>query len=167
MKIKLRKTINSDLESIYDLQNKCFNDSDRWYKCIISQYLNTGLVLEHYNNIIGVLLQGNITPCESSDKFEILNDIGNEFINNNDHLKEIYGITMLCIDPNYRKKGLAQLLINKHFNINKNKLLCLNTRNLNINAINLYKKMGYNNILLIKNKYFLPNEDSRFMIKII
>jgi ribosomal protein S18 acetylase RimI-like enzyme len=167
MKIKLRKTINSDLESIYDLQNKCFNDSDRWYKCIINQYLNTGIVIEHDNNIIGVLLQGNITPCESSDKFEILNDIGNEFINNNDHLKEIYGITMLCIDPNYRKKGLGQLLINKHFNINQNKILCLNTRNLNINAINLYKKMGYNNILLIKNKYFLPNEDSRFMIKII
>lgn len=167
MKIKLRKTINSDLESIYDLQNKCFNNSDRWYKCIISQYLNTGLVLEHDNNIIGVLLQGNIISCEPSDKFEILNDNGTEFINNNDHFKEIYGITMLCIDPNYRKKGLAQILINKHFNINQNNMLCLNTRNSNINAINLYKKMGYNNILLIKNKYFLPEEDSRFMIKII
>ena len=165
MKIILRKTINSDLESIFELQKICFNDPDRWYKCIITQYLNNGLVIEHNKEIIGVLLQGKITPCESSDKFELLNDFSQTFINNNDHLKEIYGITMLYIHPNYRKKGLGKILINKHFNMNQNKILCLNTRNSNINAINLYKKMGYNDILLIKNKYFLPNEDSRFMIK--
>jgi len=60
---------------------------------------------------------------------------------------------------------LAKKLIEKHWQDNPNKILCLNTRRSNINAYSLYKKMGYEHIALIKNKYFLPTEDSIFMIK--
>jgi ribosomal protein S18 acetylase RimI-like enzyme len=83
---------------------------------------------------------------------------GNQF-------KEYYGIVMICIHPNYRGKGLGKKLIEKHFDDNKNNLVCLNTRRSNINAYLLYKKMGYEQIGFIKNKYFLPSEDSVFMIK--
>ena len=53
----------------------------------------------------------------------------------------------------------------KHFKDNSNKTICLNTRRSNINAYRLYQSMGYNHIAFIKNKYFLPTEDSIFMIK--
>jgi ribosomal protein S18 acetylase RimI-like enzyme len=39
------------------------------------------------------------------------------------------------------------------------------TRQSNSNAYELYKSMGYIQIAIIKNKYFLPSEDSIFMIK--
>ena len=44
-------------------------------------------------------------------------------------------------------------------------MLCLNTRQSNSNACELYKSMGYIQIAIIKNKYFLPSEDSIYMIK--
>jgi ribosomal protein S18 acetylase RimI-like enzyme len=53
----------------------------------------------------------------------------------------------------------------EHFEVNKSKTLCLNTRLSNINSISLYKKVGYNHIANIKNYYDYPPEDSVFMIK--
>jgi ribosomal protein S18 acetylase RimI-like enzyme len=73
---------------------------------------------------------------------------------------------MICVDPEFRGKGLAKKLIEKHWQDNPNKnILCLNTRKTNISAFMLYKLMGYEHIAYIKNKYFLPTEDSIFMIK--
>jgi ribosomal protein S18 acetylase RimI-like enzyme len=177
MKIKLRKSKHDDLESIYELHQKCFNESDQWYKSIIAQYLHNGYVLELVNNkIIGVLLQGDITPCNNeasffcndensdSNNFMPTNIDGEEFLNTSKHIKEHYGITMICIDNKYRGKGLAKRLIGIHIKDNPKKLLCLNTRKSNTNAYELYKKMDYQQIALIKNKYFTPNEDSIFMV---
>ena len=217
MKLQIRKSNINDLYNIYDLHIKCFiNKSDHWYKSIITQYLNNSIVIEliNENKIIGVLLQGNLIPCNQElqnqnnnilelynicnnyqeisinedppnkkenilnedppnkkyniyekDIFIPCNDKGNIFFKNMDHIKEHYGIVMICIDPRYRGYGLAKKLINKHIQNNSNKLLCLHTRKSNIIAYNLYKNMGYEHIGFIKNKYFLPNEDSIFMIK--
>ena len=177
MKIKLRKSKHDDLELIYDLHQKSFNESDQWYKSIISQYLHNGYILELVDKkIIGVLLQGDITPCNNeasffcnneklnSNNFFPTNNDGEEFLNTSKHNKEHYGITMICIDIKYRGKGLAKKLIETHIKDNPKKLLCLNTRMSNTNAYELYKKMNYQQIALIKNKYFLPNEDSIFMV---
>ena len=179
MKVKLRRSNNNDLDDIYNLHVKCFEQSDQWYKSIISQYLHNGYVLEIINEgkIIGVLLQGDIIPCSNNEPslfitddknikedFNYSNNYGKEFVDNNNHLKEQYGIVMICINPKYRGKGLAKNLIKTHIYENPNKLLCLNTRRSNINAYQLYKTMNYIQIAFIKNKYFLPNEDSIFMI---
>jgi len=179
MKIKLRKSNNNDLELIYELHVKCFEESDQWYKSIISQYLHNSYILELSNKqIIGVLLQGNITLCNNdfsifnkeeniiSSDFIPSNEYGSKFLNDSKHLDEHYGITMICIDPEYRRKGLAKKLINQHITDNSNKLLCLNTRKSNKNAYELYNNMNYQEIGIIKNKYFQPNEDSIFMIHI-
>jgi ribosomal protein S18 acetylase RimI-like enzyme len=172
MKIKIRRSTQDDLEKIYELHTICFNRSDLWYRSNIQHFLNTGIIIEKESEIIGVLLQGNITPCNKKieiesdhdykeDIFEPINDKGKLF----NQFEEYYGITMICINPRYRGKGLAKKLIIKHFDDNKNMTLCLNTRRSNINAYQLYKKMGYEQIAFIKNKYFLPSEDSVFMIK--
>ena len=183
MKLLIRRTCIDDLENIYNLHIKCFSQTDLWYKNNIQNYLDKGIVITKNDNIIiGVLLQGEIIPCnnnnnnnfsfikdnlknEFEDIFEPITDNGITFSNNNLHYKSLYGIVMICIDPKYRKKGLAQQLIKKHFDDNMNNLICLHTRASNINAINLYIKMGYEHIAFIKNKYFLPNEKSAFMIK--
>lgn len=178
MKIKIRRSCNDDIDKIFDLHSLCFSKNDCWYKSAIANYVNNGIVIQviDTNNIIGVLLQGNILPCSNFDKtseffsnetFESVNDYGSVFFDDNLHKKEHMGIVMICIHPDFRGKGLAKKLIEKHFQDNKGKLVCLNTRKSNHNAISLYKSMGYIHIGNIPNKYFLPNEDSVFMIKIL
>lgn len=196
MKVKIRRTSYDDLDKIYDLHTKCFFTTDQWYKSNIKHYLDKGIVVEKSDNsqIIAVLLQGNITPCNKKidteqfdynnlyyiednqnkidnsgdykeDIFEPVSDTGYYYLKNNLHFNDIYGIVMICVHPDFRGKGLAKKLIEKHFKDNPNKILCLNTRKSNIGAFMLYKSMGYEHIANIKNKYFLPNEDSIFMTK--
>jgi len=180
MKVKIRRSTQDDLENVYNLHTKCFSNADHWYRAAIRNYLDNGIVIENKTNntLIGVLLQGNITPynekldVNSSEKddykediFEPTNEYGKTFYENKMHYKEMMGIMMICIDPSFRGKGLGKKMIEKHFKDHMNKDLCLNTRRSNINAYSLYKKMGYEQIAFIKNKYFQPNEDSIFMVR--
>ena len=174
MKVILRQSNNTDLEAIYELQTKCFNKSEHWYRSIIQNYLSNGYVLEiilpNKIKIIGVLLHGEIIPCNegilnnSGDIFIPQNDYGKDFLQNNLHKKPLEGIVMICIHPKFRNKGLAKKLISKYHYDYNNIDICLNTRASNP-AFNLYIKMGYKHIGIIKDKYFLPIEDSYFMIK--
>jgi ribosomal protein S18 acetylase RimI-like enzyme len=167
MKIVIRNSTFNDNEKIYNLHIKCFQQSDRWYRPVICDTCKNGYVVEiaETGKVIGVLLYGKITPCINDDIFNYTNIQGWEFMNNNDHLKEHDGIIMLCVDPKYQKKGLATKLINQYHCDSKTDL-CLNTRKSN-NAYNLYIKLGYNHIGTIKDKYFLPIEDSYFMYRFI
>lgn len=169
MKVKIRKGTNEDLDGIYNCHKACFeNIGDIWYKNIIQQYIETSYVVEKMedNQIIAVMLQGDITPCEESDKenFEVVNKSGDIFVENNLHLESIPSITMLCVMPDYRGKGLAKKLIEIHSKNNQDDVVCLYTRKSNP-AFNLYVKLGYEHIATVKNKYFQPNEDGYFMIK--
>lgn len=175
MKVVLRQSNVNDLEAIYSLQTKCFIKSEHWYRNAIQNYLSNGYVLEiilqdNKNKIVGVLLHGEIIACNeglfnnSGDVFVPMNDYGKYFMANNLQKKPMEGITMVCIHPKFRNKGLAQKLINKYHDDNQDKELCLNTRASNP-AFNLYIKMGYIHVGTIKDKYFLPTEDSLFMIK--
>ena len=192
MKIKFRRGCQNDIDNVYDLHTKCFQPTDCWYKSAIRSYLDKSILIEviETKQIVGVLLQGFLTPCNKKfnatenetsicladttnstnykeDLFEPINEDGKLFQKANYQYKSIYGIVMICIDNEFRGKGLAKKLIEKHFkdNTNTHNILCLNTRRSNINAYKLYQSMGYNHIAFIKNKYFLPVEDSIFMIK--
>ena len=175
MKVKFRRSNIDDIDYIYSLNQMCFTTNDQWYKTIIGNYINDGIVIQYDNTIIGVLLQGSITPCnrplfendkyDKADKFIPNSNLGKTFLDNKLHEDELYGIVMICIHPDFRNKGLAKKLIQKHFDDNKTKLICLHTRESNYNAIKLYISMGYTHIANIKNKYFLPDEDSVFFIK--
>jgi ribosomal protein S18 acetylase RimI-like enzyme len=170
MKIRIRRSTKEDLDPIYDLQNKCFDTGDQWYKSYIIQYLEDSLVIEtsETNVIIGVLLQGLILACDSdeNDKFIPNNKSGEIFKEQKLHFEPTYGITMLCIHPDFRNKGLATKLIELHLKEHKDELVCLQTRKSNP-AFNLYVKHGYEHIATIKGKYYSPTEDSYFMIKTI
>ena len=178
MNILIRKSHPSDLQQVYELSKKCFLyplDESK-----IMSYLNNSFVIEikDSSNIIGVLLQGilisrnpdlinTVDSTYKSDAFTPINSEHKLFLENNIYCKKIYGIAMLCIDENFRSKGLAQKLIEKHWQDNLNKFSCVNTRVSNSNAYNLYKKLGYQDIAIIKNNYLHHDEDSIFMVKIL
>ena len=169
--IRIRKTnySSNDLEGIYESHLKCFEKGDVWYKSIIKQSLNNSWIIEKSDKpctIIGVLLQGIAIPSEEIDdtNFKQITPSGDIIIKNKLHLEELPTILMLCIDPEFRNKGLAKKLIEIHFNEYKNELIYLITRKSNP-AYNLYLKMGYEHVANIKDKYFFPTEDGYFLIK--
>ena len=167
-KIKIRQGTNDDLDNIYDCHVRCFDKSDLWYKSIIQQSLKNSYVIEKTEDktIIGILLQGEITPGYPNeiDCFIAINKSGEIFKNNKLHTEPMKGITMLCIDSNFRNKGLANKLLEIHFKENENSIVGLMTRKTNP-AYHLYLKNGYEHIADIKDKYFFPTEDAFFMIK--
>lgn len=174
MKVIIRRSNKGDVDGIYECHKECFKLSDHWYKSAIQQYVDKSYVIELADNIvenitrkiIGVLLQGSIIPCDLSEvnSFLPMTENGDLYIKKNLHLGLTMGISMLCIHPEYRKKGLAKKLIELHIKENPDKLLCLNTRSSNP-AYSLYLKMGYEHIVTVKNKYYFPTEDSSFMVR--
>ena len=72
--------------------------------------------------------------------------------------------TILYTDNTILNSVLNEVITTNNFTDNKDMVVCLNTRRSNISAYTLYKKMGYEHVAYIKNKYFLPNEDAIFMI---
>lgn len=163
VKIKIRKALNEDLNNIYECHKECFEIGDLWYKSIIQQHLNRGYIIETLENktIIGIMLQGMVTACDSDEKENFINY---EKENHDVLTKEYPGIIMICIHPNFRGKGLAKKLIELHFQMHQNNIVAINTRKSNP-AYNLYLKTGYELVGSVKNKYFSPTEDSYFMIK--
>jgi len=168
MEVIIRNSNHNDVNGVYDLHKKCFSINDQWYKQAIQQFINNSFVVEIKNTkeIIGVLLQGSLIPCDPSEKdnFLPLTPDGIIYKCNDRHITPNNGITMLCVDPLYRKKGLARKLIELHLNNYKNEIVCLNTRKSN-KAYHIYLNAGYEHIAVIKDKYYLPTEDSYFMIK--
>jgi ribosomal protein S18 acetylase RimI-like enzyme len=161
--VKIRRGNILDIDMIYECHKQCFNQSDQWYRKIIEQNIDMSYVIEYNNTIIGILLYGMIVPCDSSD-INNLEVINNTYKDTGFYLNQINGITMLCIHPEFRNKGLAKKLINIYLDEHKNNLVCLHTRKSN-NAYHLYLKTGFIHIADIKDKYFFPNESSCFMIK--
>ena len=161
--VKIRRGNNNDITNVYEFHKLCFEQSDHWYKKMIEQNIDSSYVIEYDNNIIGVLLYSEITACDNSD-IDNLEIIDSNYTNKQFYFKSFNGITMLCIHPDYRKKGLSKKLIELFFDEHKNQILCLHTRQSN-NAYNLYLKMNFIHIANIKDKYFFPNEASCFMIK--
>lgn len=153
-----------DIDEIYNLQISCFSsDTDRWNKNIYRKYIKNSIVIEIDNKIVSVLIQGYINTAIYNSDFLPVNELGYKFLDERE--LSTFGIVLIFTDHKYRKRGLAEILINKHFEINRNKILCLNTRISNLNSIRLYKKLGYEHIANISKYYQYPVEDSIFMIK--
>jgi ribosomal protein S18 acetylase RimI-like enzyme len=161
----IRNTTLVDIDEICELQSSCFESGDTWSRYTYLKYINNSLVIEIDNKIVSVLIQGHITPSGYGKIFEPVNEIGQKFLDDKKNKQSTFGIALIFTDNNFRKKGFGEILINKHFELNKNRTVCLNTRVSNTNSISLYKKVGYNHIANIKNYYNYPSEDSVFMIK--
>ena len=84
------------------------------------------------------------------------------------HLFEEGELLNIAVCPNYRKRGIAQQLINKMFELFKQKditRITLEVRESNNNAKNLYLKNGFKPIGIRKNYYTSPLENGIVMEK--
>jgi ribosomal protein S18 acetylase RimI-like enzyme len=137
--MNIRHTTLVDIEEICELQSSCFESGDTWSRYTYLKYIDNSLVIEIDNKIVSVLIQGHITPSGYGKIFEPVNEVGQKFLDDRKNKQSTFGIALIFTDDNFRKRGLAEMLINKHFELNKNKTLCLNTRISNINSISFYK----------------------------
>ncbi len=77
-------------------------------------------------------------------------------------------ITNVCVDPEYRKRGIANELINaliEEGRKNKIDIFFLEVRESNSAAISLYEKNGFKQISVRKNFYERPVENALVMSK--
>ncbi|MDE5556325.1 MAG: ribosomal protein S18-alanine N-acetyltransferase [Ruminococcus sp.] len=76
-------------------------------------------------------------------------------------------ITSVAVDENFRRKGLAQKLIEEFIKIlpENTESIFLEVRENNTPAINLYKKCGFEKLSVRKNFYSNPCENAVVMVK--
>lgn len=142
--IMVRPMTRSDLEQVTEIENKCFSipwSYNSFLDACETEY-NVYLVCELDGKIAGycglwtVLGEGNITN--------------------------------MAVSPDYRKQGIGELLMCKMEEAAKEQAVntfFLEVRQSNEPAINLYKKMGYEQIGIRKRFYERPVEDAIVMSK--
>lgn len=76
-------------------------------------------------------------------------------------------ITSVAVEPDFRRKGLAQRLIAEFENLlpDSTENIFLEVRESNAPAINLYRKCGFEKLSIRKNFYINPRENAVVMIK--
>lgn len=73
-------------------------------------------------------------------------------------------VTNVAVLPEYRRQGIAQKLILKELE-NEMDFITLEVRKSNAPAINLYQKMGFENVGIRPRFYTAPDEDAVIMTK--
>jgi len=116
------------INEIYNLGNKLNNNYSNLYN---EESLNTG-VNKTFLYVINDQLVGFIHIQDLIDEIDIIN---------------------IIIKENYRRKGYASKLLDYVISISNNKKLILEVSSLNIPAINLYKKYGFEQINVRKGYY--------------
>jgi ribosomal-protein-alanine N-acetyltransferase len=132
----IRKITAKDLNSVIELERKCFNKytayTPRQLKYLITKANSTCLVETINEKIRGLII---VLYCNG---------------------KRVAGIETLNVDPFYRRNGIGKKLLNaaeedmhSRF-INK---IRLEVSVGNISAINLYERLGFKKISLLKDYY--------------
>jgi ribosomal-protein-alanine N-acetyltransferase len=70
-------------------------------------------------------------------------------------------VVSVCVNPNYRRKGIARRLLAYSCNINKIKTLFIEVLESNSKAISFYKGIGFQQVGIRKN--YLNNENAIVM----
>ena len=83
------------------------------------------------------------------------------------YLLDTADIYSVAVSSEYRKKGVGKLLLEKFFFALPDEVntVCLEVRESNIPAINLYEKLGFERVGLRKNFYQSPRENAILMTK--
>lgn len=83
------------------------------------------------------------------------------------YLLDTADIYSVAVASEYRKKGAGKLLLEEFFSALPDEVntVCLEVRESNIPAINLYEKLGFERVGLRKNFYQSPRENAILMTK--
>ena len=74
-------------------------------------------------------------------------------------------IVRVAVLPEYRRRGIAEKLLLKSFEINETDAVFLDVRESNAAAINLYKSLGFKDTGVRKDYYSNPTENAILMKK--
>lgn len=143
--MNIRRALQEDLAVVFELEKKCFNDPYpiELLTMLQSLYPELFLVAEHDGRVVGYV-SGLIRTDGSGH------------------------IVSLCVDPEYRRKGIGrQLMIEIEDLMKKLFNVCiyrLEVRVSNSIAIQLYESIGYR-IQARMSRYYSNGEDAYLMIK--
>ena len=143
--IKIIPTQKAHLDEICAIENVCF--SSPWSKNSFAFGLDNSQTQSYYTAISENKVVGYICIFHLFEEGELLN---------------------IAIHPDYRKLGIGQKLIDKMFDILKEKgieRVTLEVRDSNIPARKLYTKNGFSQFAVRKNYYTKPLEDGIIMEK--
>ena len=134
-----------DISKLVELENLCFDDP--WSENMLLEDLKNDNTLYIGAFIDDSILVGYIGIWEIGDTGEITN---------------------VAVHPNYRKMGMASMLLEKLIEYCCNdgfRFINLEVRESNLPAINLYTKFGFEKVGLRKNYYKNPTENAVLMTK--
>ncbi len=143
--IKIIPTEIEHLDEICAIENSCF--SSPWSKDSFIFGLNNGQTQSYYTAISENKVVGYICIFHLFEEGELLN---------------------IATHPEYRKLGIAQKLIDKMFEVLKEKCVervTLEVRESNTPAKTLYTKNGFTQFAIRKNYYTKPTENGIVMEK--
>lgn len=138
-------TIDSHLEKIAEIEAKCF--SDPWSKQSFADGMKNENVQTYFTALKNETVVGYVCIFHIFEDGEILN---------------------IAVDPEFRKMGIAKMLLDRAFEFlkeNKVTRVTLEVRESNTAARCLYEKNGFLPIGIRKNYYHAPTENGIVMEK--
>ena len=131
-----------DLEIVCDIEKLCF--SEHWRFQSFEESLDS-------------------CECFILSKIDLSDEIVGYFIGL--CILDEYEILNIALKPEYQKKGLGFYLVSQIIENHKKKYskYFLEVRKNNLNAISMYKKLGFKYLYERKNYYFSPQEDALVM----
>lgn len=139
---EIRNATTKDINELLELEN-CFaapwKRENLLYE-LVENPVNTFLVVTYFNQIVGFI------------DYWITFDSAT--------------ISQIAIKPEYRRKGLAKMLLKEMIDdcyAKRVRNIALEVRTHNIHAINLYKKIGFKTIL-VKPHYYDNGDDAYYMV---
>lgn len=165
--IIIRKADYSDISKIVEIEKKCFTEDDCYPENILESLIEDTYIAVIDFNIVG-MISGLISLPHGNSICQTIPEVP--------RILSKY-IVQLAVLPEFRNKGIASALIkiflenyrislNNDYNSEDSRydrtIVSLHTRISNINANNLYEKIGFENKCIVKNYY--NNEDAYFKI---
>ena len=133
----------NDILKLSELENMCFDDP--WSEKMLLEDLKNDNTLYIGAFVDDSILVGYIGIWNLGDTADITN---------------------VAVHPQYRKMGMASMLLEKLIEYcNEYKYITLEVRESNVPALNLYSKFGFEKVGLRKNYYKNPTENAVLMTK--
>lgn len=143
-KYEIRPMEKRDCKALYELEHQCFLGSSAW----------------DYNSILEILNYDTNIYFVCYEEEELVGYIGLMVAADEGN------ITNVAVCPSSRRRGIADVLIEKVIETAKEKNISqifLEVRKTNAPAISLYEKHGFSYIGCRKNYYDKPREDANIM----
>ncbi|MDP8003422.1 MAG: ribosomal-protein-alanine N-acetyltransferase [Caldisphaera sp.] len=181
IQIKIKEAKEDDIPDVMEVNMRSLPEN-YWYgfyKFVLDRWGNIFLVAEVNNKVVGYIMnriedtrdpvlfgkENELTPKERKKGIEeLVSTIKNAF----SETHRVGHVISIAVLPEYRKKGIGSMLLNEAINrmkLNYNvEAVYLEVRVSNNEAINLYKKYGFEEVRII-NEYYRDGEDAYVMVK--